>query len=252
MPNVDPLSYAIWVITILLYSALAVCLVYRRALKRWTWLTLFSAISSLAAIALLCLYVYGAAAGYFWTYWAERFALGACHFGIIWEISTSLLSANRHWRRQLIQAMLGLTVLTLAVSAVISFSARRPLYVDVMQLTNLVDRWLSLAACAMFVAMAFSLDGMGIRWRRETLLVGLGLAVQGALFTTFAWYISIRALTQAEMALPSLIRDLVEIVTVVIWISAFASSPKPDSYAAMSADRLRSILKSMKSVVAGV
>lgn len=233
MPKVDLASYIVWCLTILFYAALAGAILYRRAFRRWMWMFWFSAISSIVAAALLWVYHHCSviltrhlpaneaflwAKVYFWSYWGERFALGACHFGIIWNVAAALLSANRRWRKPLIYTMLGLTGLALLTSAAVTLATPRPLYVDVMQLANSIDRWLSLAGCILFVITAFSLDGIGIKWRREALFVGLGLALQGAIFTAFAWYICLRALSAKEMAIPSLIRDLLEAASIALWI----------------------------------
>jgi len=246
--DVESISYAVWIATILAYGAVAISIMWRSALRRWPALFCFCAISSVLSFVCLWLSHTGHDAAYFWTYWGERVALSCFQFGIIWEIAASLLAATRRWRARLLQFFLTLVVVALSISAFVTIMSPAPLYMDVMRIATTVDRWLSLSACMVFVVLAFSLDAMGIRWRRETLMVGTGLALQGALFCSFSWYISIRALMQNEMRIPSLVRDLVELATLGTWIFAFSPVPKPDSYQSVSEESLRSIIDSLQPI----
>src|SRR5260370_41906945 len=184
MPRVDTFSFIIWIATAIAYASLAIAIALRSGLRRWFSLFLFAAVSSSAAIALFFIYRAGSSVAYFWGYWGERFVLGACQFGIIWQVAGSLLVARR-WRRRACKAMLIFTFLALAGSGAMTLATPLPIYAAVMRIVVSIDRCMSLASCILFVLTTLSFDAMGLRWRREALLIGIGLSIQGALFTSF-------------------------------------------------------------------
>jgi hypothetical protein len=248
MPNVSSTSFAVWIAYIVLYAALSGLIVYRRAAKRHAWLFLYSSTSCITNIALVWLYHDNSPAGCFWTYWSCRFLLAIFEFSLIWTIARALLGINQAWRRRLLEGMAVLTVVALGISAAITLASPAPFYLAVTRVVTSLDRWLSLAACIVFVTVAFSFDALGIRWRRETLAIGLGLALQGAAFTCFSWMVSIMALSQAQWQLPSLLRDISEILAVAIWIHAFIPASKTDTLSGITATSITTAIEQMEHI----
>lgn len=246
MPNVNDTSFAVWLLSIAAHALLSGLIIQRKALRRNLWLFMFSSTYCVVDIPLMLLYRTESYAGYFWTYWAARFVLAIFQFGIIWTIARALVGVNRIWRHRLVECMFVLTIAALAISAAITLSSPAPFYLAVTRVVTSIDRWVSLAACILFVMLTFSLDILGIKWRRETLAVGLGLSVQGATYTCFSWLITVLRLSQQQWQTPSVIRDIADLFVIAIWIYAFTITANRKPSVEVSTKKLQAALEKMQ------
>lgn len=245
MPDVSLFSYVLWAASFGSYAVLALLMWRRGAHRRWTFLFCYAALSTLVSPILFTFFRREDAMAYFWTYWIERCLLSACRFGIIWQIASSLIGVNARLRRMLVKAMTALTPLIGCISAWVALSVHSPYYYVTSRVFLSVDRWLALAACLMFFTVAVSLDTLGVRWRIEVLIVGIGLALQGAAFSTFAWVITLKTFTQTGIQWPSIVRDLADLAIVILWSTVFLKSRKDRDESPFSAKRLETLIGSI-------
>jgi hypothetical protein len=246
MPTVNSPYFAVWIITIFLYAALAGILIYRGAVSRWPWLFLYTTAASLLGVALFILYFVGCSAGYFWTYWLGRFFLASCEFGILWSIANRLIGVNAKWRRGLFVGMIILSVVALLISGLSVANAPIPYYLAVTRFVMAIDRWISLTACLLFVFIVYAFDVLGIKWRHEVLAIGFGFALQGTVLAIFAWIASSTAFSQTTLQIPSIIRDLLNLAAVAVWIYAFRPKNEPGKQLHISAERLSNAIDSIE------
>lgn len=242
MPRVDTASLIIWILTIALHCWL--CWAMRASVTRWTALFAYSALMGCLGITLLVLFYCDSPAGYFWCYWTGRGLQFIAQFGILWGMVRSLLGISSRWRRALLKLIVALAVASLAFSGWVTMSVRSPFYLEVTRVVTSLDRWAALGFCILFVFVAFSLDLLGLKWRREVLSVGLGFALQSVSSTCFVWIITLVPISCWRI--PSLVRDLIDLVAIAIWISAFKPVRNPEQLG-ISRESLESALTLMET-----
>lgn len=246
MPDVTVFSNILWVATIISYVGLTFTLLCRSAAREWLPFIIYAASDAALEIGLMILFRSDSPAAYFWTYWIGRCVISGLRLWLIWAVAAKLIAVNKSLRLWHLRAMVAFTVIAITFSAVLTLSVRSPYYMAVSRIAMSIDRWLALAACVLFIAAVYSIDLLGIRWRRRTLSIGIGLALQGIIFTGFAWVVTLREFTREQMFWASTIRDIADLAVVVIWIIAFLQPQKRVEtlpFSALRFSKLEELLK---------
>jgi hypothetical protein len=226
----------VWIATVALYGSLALMMAWKSSVRRWPSVFAYALFSTCFGILLYILFDRDCPAGYFWCYWIGNGIQNLLQFWILVAIVRKLIGVSDRWRRGVLFSLAGLGTVFLFLSAAVTLSVPSPFHLQLTRVVTSLDRCVSLAFCILFVFIAFSLDALGLRWRREVLLIGLGFAIHAMISTCFAWSITLFSISTAHWNIPSLIRDAVNLLAVAIWIAAFkpAAQPQVDRISDMS------------------
>jgi hypothetical protein len=192
MPQMNPVSWCIWVAVIAAQCTVAVILVRSRQWRVWASVFSFVAFESALSLGLLGIRLFMAdtdlrAATYFYTYWSGAVIAQAFEIWIIVQLCGALIGVSKSIRRAIRVLVPSLALINLAWSVTLSLETKMPVYSAIMRGVCLLDKSISLGWIATFLAVALGAEFSGIEWPHGARLIAIGLAIELASTVACTW-----------------------------------------------------------------
>lgn len=220
MPQLDWITWAIW-LTYAFGQASAALFVWRRGfVRQWPSLACFLVIRSAVDFLLLGI-TFSSFLGkqqcvvYFYTYWCGAGLASIAEMWMIVQIGSALVAGSRKAVRWVWMTAPVVAVLCVLGAAGLSLWPNYGPNLKVVSTVVGLDRIVSISWLTTFLCVAVFSDILGIRWRRHPFGIAIGLAIQATTAIGVSWFLE--TLTYANAALLSKIADGTYLLTLATW-----------------------------------